>query len=61
MTVSEAQALVKMYLYLFALAAVLHGIPGPALTSSELIGFIFLEIPTDSADLVLLLAAPAVI
>ena len=50
-----------VYLYLLALAAVLQGRPGPAFTSSELIGFIFRDTPIDSADLVLLLAAPAVI
>jgi hypothetical protein len=48
-------------LYLLARAAVLHGRPGPLFTSSELIGFIRLLTPIDSADLVLLLAAPGVI
>ena len=49
----------ELYLYLLARAAVRHGNPGPDFTSSALIGFIFLDTPTFSADRVLLRAAPA--
>lgn len=48
-----------MYLYRLALAAVLQGIPGPDFTPSELIGWILCVTPSELADLVLLLWAPA--